>query len=609
MKYTDKLGLPIWNKPETDVFDIEQFNEGMQAIDDIIIKMVNQINGLVIGDTKVDLNEYVKEEVLKRVIKEEVETISSQLDTKANKIFITPEEFGAVGDGVNDDTLSFQKAIDYAKNNNLRVECVRNKVYLIKKQGSKIVKFGTTSNTYDYSLIVYNNTYINLNGSTIKNTESDYPSIFINESMFNNTENISNNNITITNGNFVMNALNTQPKKGNINNCIHFFFVNGCNLTNLNFKNILDGAIGGHCNANFYIDNINIDTVKGNGIALGICSDSTGCESRLIDSYIGSLNISNVYENISPKVANPFICCMKNVDIKYIKASNCCMGIKIQDNSENVTINTIFFDGGDVSTANSGLKIQGLNELTKATNIKVNNVYSRNCNSTGLYIQNADSITINNYKGENNNISNSGCDIWVHKTNILINNAYVKNSNGGVQVRAGADNITFDNVIIEDCNGIAFSDSANRTNINMLKVINQDDSYTTAKSYSNYISDSRSKINSIIVDAKTKLYPTVYSDKVTCNEIIQNISEDTELIVTLSDSTYTDIVNSNFIYLANGNKGYMTSLLDITNINSNVVITRYSNITNGFRLWHDKATGTEKVLVKIKGMKVFPNSL
>ena len=69
MKYTDKLGLPIWNKPETDVFDIEYFNKGMQAIDDIIIKMVNQINGLVIGDTKVDLNEYVKEKVFEELKK------------------------------------------------------------------------------------------------------------------------------------------------------------------------------------------------------------------------------------------------------------------------------------------------------------------------------------------------------------------------------------------------------------------------------------------------------------------------------------------------------------------------------------------------------------
>ena len=93
MKYTNKLGLPIWNKPETDVFDIEQFNEGMQAIDNIVIHILNQINDLAIGDTKIDLNDYVKEKVfeeLKKKVenksdKEEIEKISSQLDTKANK--------------------------------------------------------------------------------------------------------------------------------------------------------------------------------------------------------------------------------------------------------------------------------------------------------------------------------------------------------------------------------------------------------------------------------------------------------------------------------------------------------------------------------------------
>ena len=93
MKYTDKLGLPVWNKPETDVFDIEQFNEGMQAIDDIVIHILNQIDDLVIGDKEIDLNGYVKEKLfreLKKKVenkadKEEVEQISSQLDTKANK--------------------------------------------------------------------------------------------------------------------------------------------------------------------------------------------------------------------------------------------------------------------------------------------------------------------------------------------------------------------------------------------------------------------------------------------------------------------------------------------------------------------------------------------
>ena len=93
MKYTDKLGLPVWNKPETDVFDIEQFNEGMQAIDDIVIHILNQIDDLVIGDKEIDLNGYVKEKLfreLKKKVenkadKEKVEEISSQLDTKANK--------------------------------------------------------------------------------------------------------------------------------------------------------------------------------------------------------------------------------------------------------------------------------------------------------------------------------------------------------------------------------------------------------------------------------------------------------------------------------------------------------------------------------------------
>ena len=94
MKYTDKLGLPVWNKPETDVFDIEQFNEGMKAIDDIVIHILNQINDLAIGDTQIDLNGYIKEEVFKelkkkvanKADKEEVEQISSQLDTNTNNV-------------------------------------------------------------------------------------------------------------------------------------------------------------------------------------------------------------------------------------------------------------------------------------------------------------------------------------------------------------------------------------------------------------------------------------------------------------------------------------------------------------------------------------------
>ena len=42
MKYTDKLGLPIWDEPETDVFDIGEFNKGNQVIDDIVIDILKK---------------------------------------------------------------------------------------------------------------------------------------------------------------------------------------------------------------------------------------------------------------------------------------------------------------------------------------------------------------------------------------------------------------------------------------------------------------------------------------------------------------------------------------------------------------------------------------
>ena len=97
MKYTDKLGLPIWNKPDTDVFDIEQFNEGMQAVDDIVVKILNQINDIVIGDKEIDLNGYVKEEVLKeynKKIDNSVRLIENNNELLRKKIHFSIDDFG-----------------------------------------------------------------------------------------------------------------------------------------------------------------------------------------------------------------------------------------------------------------------------------------------------------------------------------------------------------------------------------------------------------------------------------------------------------------------------------------------------------------------------------
>lgn len=65
-------------------------------------------------------------------------------------LYVTPEMFGCIGDGITDDTINFQACITYAKTNNMKIKSSTDKTYLI-------------NDTLDVS-----NLYIDLNHATIK---------------------------------------------------------------------------------------------------------------------------------------------------------------------------------------------------------------------------------------------------------------------------------------------------------------------------------------------------------------------------------------------------------------------------------------------------------
>ena len=78
-------------------------------------------------------------EKLKRIILDEniqlqlnnsINEINSQLEHKAKKTYIYVEDFGAKGDGVTDDSLAFQNAINYASINSKTI-CLLNKTYAL----------------------------------------------------------------------------------------------------------------------------------------------------------------------------------------------------------------------------------------------------------------------------------------------------------------------------------------------------------------------------------------------------------------------------------------------------------------------------------------------
>ena len=148
MKYTNKLGLPIWDEPETDVFDIGEFNKGNQVVDDNITNLIDRITNLEnsgggtgdssgggTGLTEEQANNIKKipsiegivtsnsQAIANKADKEEIETISSHLDTivleGATKKEVTKVQqqvnnlvLGAVGDGNNAEVIQARGDFD-----------------------------------------------------------------------------------------------------------------------------------------------------------------------------------------------------------------------------------------------------------------------------------------------------------------------------------------------------------------------------------------------------------------------------------------------------------------------------------------------------------------
>lgn len=87
---------------------------------------------------------------------ERLDNIDTQLDNKAYKSFVTYEDFGAIGDGVNDDGESIKLAHNYANNNNYNVLCSYGKKYLIKNTKNIIVN---TNVDFNNSTIIIDENY------------------------------------------------------------------------------------------------------------------------------------------------------------------------------------------------------------------------------------------------------------------------------------------------------------------------------------------------------------------------------------------------------------------------------------------------------------------
>ena len=221
--------------------DYENLKKDYESLKRKILKDYEELKGVILDEN------------IQAKLTDEIKTINSQMNHIKNYIYV--EEFGAKGDGVTDDSLAFQNAIDYASGNNKTI-CLLNKTYALSHF------------TLKNNMSIISNEY-----AVLKILESSYPSFI----------NIDNGAIT----NLIYNAT------------LKNVFIS-CNEYNTNQVIInctakkQDSNGGGVWHYTF--ENVRIQTLNGKQIGILLNADDSIQGIDVANQYIQFKNV-NIYKN------------------------------------------------------------------------------------------------------------------------------------------------------------------------------------------------------------------------------------------------------------------------------------------------------------------------
>lgn len=322
-------------------------------------------------------------------------------NTKMQEI-LSPEDFGATGDGVADDTAEFQAAITaVAAAGGGTVRGVNGKTYLVSFVGAKTIN--AIANRY--CLLIPDNVFVDLNGATVKLAAAQNAAIFMNST----AGTTQNADLGVGNGIIDGNQANqTSPGAGDMP-CLHFYTVLRPRFVNLKAKNVRQYA-GRFLNCTRgHFDHLDCDDSDGDGWSFGT---SGSAEFRLFECFIDNIYAKDCNGTYGGTIVGNG-CIFTVVDCKVGKVynKNCAAGLKIQNSSEDSQFALLEFVGGVLSTTNSGVKVQGdLAATLYPKRITIDSAVTRDATGYGLYIQYVDFVQIGKYTGYSNGVASAGIE-------------------------------------------------------------------------------------------------------------------------------------------------------------------------------------------------------
>lgn len=342
---------------------------------------------------------------------------SARKDISYLKNYVTPQMFGAVGDGITDDTEAIQSAIDEANDKHIN--------YVFFPYG----KYITSS-----VIKLPSNIHLNLGGSTIESHNTNKSARILENKNYGSSRDC---NIIIENG--VLQSLATDNDVTDQGSGISFWMTKNTIIRNLETNHTYGDGLSFRDCENCVIENITINEFGRNGIspqAGTFVFNNVTVNGPILKGANPGVDID--YENnlVTEKTKSIF----NNVKCRFISFVD-FHSLEGDDFAHEIT-----FNGLDVNTSYWGISIQATNKVVAKhfiinDSVKINNTSLTG--GTGIRIVNVDGIIVDgcSISYDDFTITNSSAIIG-NFDKCVFRNLDLSNFTGGFGIFAYGENIT-----------------------------------------------------------------------------------------------------------------------------------------------------------------------